>query len=520
MEIKPKFEWRKSIVGPTLVVLAIFVVLNMISRDWFGRMDLTKEKMYTLSESSRSVVQKIDDLMTVRVYFSENLPGEYGNNRRFLQDILEEYAAFSRGNIKPKFFVPSESEDLEQAARTAGIQQLELKVVENDKIEVKRVFMGLVIEYQDEDEVIPFIQKTTALEYEITSKIKKLVDDDNEAIAIAQFTSSNRTNQGIRQFLGERYQIQDIDMTNPIPSGLGVLIMNGVSVSDSLDTNQLQNLKDYITSGGNMLISQGRVDVALNQQIGFFQGTNIQSNIFDFLNEYGVNIEENLVLDKQNGQINIPQRVGPFQSWSPLDYPFFPTVNTFDDSIKIVNGLERVQFNFCSEITIDSLAQNVTPIMFSSNNSATMAGYYNLYPNTKESPAPIFNQLNEGKKILGVIIETITGGQIILLSESDFFTDPVDQTLARVFPKRQKDNYTFVVNSIDFLMGDEELIALRSREITNRPLLSEAEGLDKNAKSRWKWFNIVLPTALVVGFGFFRLRRSKARSRLLEEIYG
>ena len=116
MEIKQKFEWKKSLVGPTVAVLGILVILNLVSRNWFGRMDLTKEKMYTLSESSRTVVDKIDDLMTMQVYFSENLPGEYGNNRRFLQDILEEYAAFSRGNIKPKFFVPSESEDLEQAA--------------------------------------------------------------------------------------------------------------------------------------------------------------------------------------------------------------------------------------------------------------------------------------------------------------------------------------------------------------------------------------------------------------------
>ncbi len=71
MEIKQKFEWRKSLVGPTMAVLVILVILNMVSRNWFGRMDLTKEKMYTLSESSRTVVDKIDDLMTMQVYFSE-----------------------------------------------------------------------------------------------------------------------------------------------------------------------------------------------------------------------------------------------------------------------------------------------------------------------------------------------------------------------------------------------------------------------------------------------------------------
>ena len=110
MEIKQKFEWKKSLVGPAGVVLVILIILNLISRNWFGRIDFTKEKMYTLSESSRSVVEKIEDLMTMKVYFSGNLPGQYGNNRRFLQDILEEYAAFSRGNIRFQFYKPGDNE--------------------------------------------------------------------------------------------------------------------------------------------------------------------------------------------------------------------------------------------------------------------------------------------------------------------------------------------------------------------------------------------------------------------------
>ena len=176
MEIKQKFEWKKSLVGPTVAVLGILVILNLVSRNWFGRMDLTKEKMYTLSESSRTVVDKIDDLMTMQVYFSENLPGQYGNNRRFLQDILEEYAAFSSGNIQFQFHVPADNDELEQEAQRAGIQPVQLQVIENDKMEVKRVFMGMAIVYQDEKEVIPVIQTTTGLEYEITTKIKRLVE--------------------------------------------------------------------------------------------------------------------------------------------------------------------------------------------------------------------------------------------------------------------------------------------------------------------------------------------------------
>ena len=71
------------------------------------------------------------------------------------------------------------------------------------------------------------------------------------------------------------------------------------------------------------------------------------------------------------------------------------------------------------------------------------------------------------------------------------------------------------MNAIDYLLGDQELIALRSREITNRPLIE----LEDNAKTKWKWINILLPTILVIAFGIYRMRREASRSKMLEEIY-
>ena len=304
-------------------------------------------------------------------------------------------------------------------------------------------------------------------------------------------------------------------MSSVVSDDIGVLIVNGVS--DSLSADELRNLRDYINRGGNVLLSQSRVNVALNQQMGFFQGVNIESNIFDLISDFGISIEPNLVLDKQNGQINIPQQVSIFQTWASHDYPFFPTVNSFNMNEAIVSGLEKVQFHFCSEIVIDSMATNVVPIMTSSRNSSVMEGFYNLFPNTNNSPNPMLNNLNQGSKILGVIVDSMMGGQIILLSESNIFADPADQSLARVFAQRQPDNYTFVENSIDYLMGDEELVSLRSREILDRPLSSE---LDDNSRAWWKWFNIIISPLLIIMMGIIRFRNQKKKSDNVRSIYG
>ena len=118
--------------------------------------------MYSLSSSSESVIGKIDDLMTVKVYFSNDLPGDYANNRRYLQDILEEYAAYSDGNIHFEFHRPNDDEKIQEDAQKSGIQPVQLQVIENDNIAVKRVYMGMVFIYEDARESIPIIQKTLA----------------------------------------------------------------------------------------------------------------------------------------------------------------------------------------------------------------------------------------------------------------------------------------------------------------------------------------------------------------------
>ena len=95
------------------------------------------------------------------------------------------------------------------------------------------------------------------------------------------------------------------------------------------------------------------------------------------------------------------------------------------------------------------------------------------------------------------------------------------------------DNMVFLMNAVDYLADDEDLISLRSREVTSRPLdilqLSDEEELaisqddkDKKAdriKKRWKLANLVLPSLLIIGFGFLRIRKEKNQAEVLKQIY-
>ena len=501
------YQNRKTLITYLGIIGAILIIINIVSRNVFFRWDLTENKMYSLSESSKSVVEKIDDRLIMKVYFSDNLPGEYGNNRRYLQDILEEYAAYSSGNIHFEFYRPDNDEQMKEDAQKSGIQPVQLQVIENDNLEVKRVYMGMVFLYEDKREIIPVIQTTTGLEYEITTNIKKLVDINRETIAFAKTENQNNIkNENISQLLRQRYTVNNINLDQEISNDIALILLNGLE--DSLTTDERNNLENFIGRGGNILLAQNRIKTDLATQ----QASPIESDIFTFLDSYGLHIEPNLVLDLNCGKVNVQQNLGFLRIPVPMDYPFLPIIkeNNFNNNIIMVSGLESLRMMFPSELIINDSLFNISTLFTSSDNSTTMQEFFNLNPDPNSNPS--FRQLNENGKKLGAIVEITQEdseglSQIILITDSKFMSDDGGGGAG--------ENHIFIMNAVDYLLGDRELIALRSREITSRPL-KELEDVEK---SRWKWINILLPSILVVCFGFFRLKRENSRAKVLEEIY-
>jgi len=88
---------KKSLKSQTLlkfaILLVILILLNIVSVRFFGRLDVTKNGLFTLSEASKHLMRSLDDRVTVKAYFTDDLPSPYNNNRRLLLDQLNEYKA-------------------------------------------------------------------------------------------------------------------------------------------------------------------------------------------------------------------------------------------------------------------------------------------------------------------------------------------------------------------------------------------------------------------------------------------
>jgi len=506
-----KFNDKKSTLVFSLIILIVIIFINLISRNWFVRFDLTDNKMYSLSSSSKSVVKKIDDIFTIKVYFSSDLPAQYANNKRYLQDILEEYTAYSSGNLRFEFYSPDDDAKLGEDAQKYGIQPVQLQVIENDKVEIKKVYMGLILLYEDQREVIPVIQTSTGLEYDITTKIKSMVDTQKSTVGVVSLDGES-SNQNLVQFLNERYSVRsNLNLSNPIDN-IDVLLFNGVSAA--LDSIQEANLKSFIKNGGDIFFAQNRISVDIQTQ----QAAPIESNIFDILTLYGLTIKENLVLDQSCSQVNVQQQMGPFRMAVPMDYPFLPIIKKFDKDEVTVSGLESLELIFTSEIKSDSVySENLvefTPLLRTSNRSASMSEFYNLNPDPKGNPS--FSQLTEPSKVVGaraIVIDKDNGleSNLTLVSDSRLFKDQGGAS--------SPNNIIFIMNTIDYMLGDSELISLRSREVTERPLLGDADGIDNQTRLTWKIFNMILPTIFILGLGLFIRNRQNHKSHKLSTMY-
>ncbi len=165
-----------------LLYILVIILLNLVGLTQFFRLDLTKNKIYSLSPASKQVARTLSEPLTIKVFFTKDLPAPHNNTQRYLQDLLNEYALSNKKYFKPQFYnVTPETEGMSDAARENremardyGINPVQIQIVEKDEVKFKQAFMGLVLIHGDIIERIPTITSTEGLEYKLTTAIQKL----------------------------------------------------------------------------------------------------------------------------------------------------------------------------------------------------------------------------------------------------------------------------------------------------------------------------------------------------------
>ena len=502
----------------TFLVLGILILINFISIRLFGRLDLTKEKVYTLSDASKKLVGNLDDRITIKAYFTEDLPAPYNNNRRAVLDILDDYKAYSNGNIHFEFINP-EGEKGEQEAQQEGIPPIEVQVVNNDKLEVKRGYLGLVMQYEDKKEVIPVVQNLSSLEYDITSAMVRLTTKVKKKIGYTQGHGEptlDKLNQATES-LTKQYDFMPVDLSkeHSIPDDIDVLLV--IAPTKRFDDTSKYAIDQFLMRGGKIAFLLNKMNASLNSQYRYAQAVDL--GLDDMLEQYGVRVNADLIRDARCANITVSQMQGPFQIQSQVPFPYLPAASDFNRSIPIVKDLQAVVFYFVSSVDTTLAAQkglNAEVMIRSSKRSGRQTGFIMLDPFQRAAPSEFnesgipmavvvqgsFKSFFDGKQPAAVLKQS-PDTRIVVVGDGDFMQD---QFLGN------KGNLLLFENIVDYLADSAGLISIRSKDVAEPPL----EVVSDSTKNVLKYGDLLVPPLLVIAYGLFRWRRRVAMKRSLE----
>ena len=518
----------------SVAIVGILLLVNVVGTNVFGRLDLTRGKQFTLSSATHKTLHALTEPLTVRAYFTADLPAPYATQARYVKDLLNEYYTHGNGNVRFEFIDPASEEtsddkakkkevkqdifgramreqtSIERELETLGIPPVQVRVNQDDKLEVKRAYMGLAILYGDKKEVIPVVSETQGLEYDLTTAIRKVSQAQQTHVAVlgGHQGLDSRTDLGRAMgVLGQIYKVSTVDLSqnaDALSDVDALLVFNPKTAFSDAEKRQIDS---YLVNGGSAAFLLGPVKVDM-QALAFEDN---DADLSDMLGQYGVRIEPGMVLDRECATITVSQQRGYMRVQQPVQYPFMPLPKTLTGTHPVVQGLSQVIFPFMRPLQLDipqGSAVKGEVLVASSADSWVQTPPYNADPLQQWSlGAP------QGKQSLVVSVVgplksaydsaaaapagDVPAARLIVAGSAYPF---VDQFLA-------KSNEALLLNLVDWLVHDDALLAVRSRGLATAQLHEVGD----TQRATLKYLNVVGLPGAFVAFGLVRWRRRESR---------
>lgn len=556
---KKKLKYGVNTTVAAFLVLGILIAVNIVGKFLFTRLDLTDSKEFTVSPATKRILSKLDDVVLAKVYFSDKLPDQLATLERNVNDLLKEFEVYSKGKLKIQFINPDETEDTKNQAIAMGIPQLQMNVLEKDQYQVMNVFMGIGLQSGEKVEALPVIQDLSNFEYDLAAAVVKLTSDKKYVVGVLQGSQERSLTTeltGMNQLLGERYEVRPVDLRGgsaPIPDDVDLLLIPGPK--NATDRTKYE-IDQFLMRGGKAMFL---IDViTMNEQAGL-QAFPARSGLTDLLAFYGVEVDDALVLEHPQYAARAQFSQG-FMSYL-VPYPYWPQAapGLLSETHPITSKLESMILPWTAPLALtvpgDDAAQKLREskgeaepnltlnqdqvegavLIRTTERAWTQSGRYDFNPQSPElrtvpetgQSYPIavalsgtFKSFYAGKPIpappgegedpaaapvSGTTIEQSAPTQVLVVGTSLFI---VDQFL-RMYPE----NSLFVQNATDWMTLGDDLIAIRSRGATARPLKEMSAG----ARDAIRWTNTLGVPILLILLGFVWNRaRKQARKRLVE----
>jgi len=502
---------RKKVITTILLIAGILILVNFFATRFFLRLDFTKGHEYSLSKATKNILQTLEEPITVTAYFSEDLPPDIGKVKKDFKDLLIEYDNYSGGKVVYQFINPNKDQETEMEAQQAGIQPVMINVRERDQMKQQRAYLGAIIQYAGKKEIIPLVQPGSAMEYALSTNIKKLSLKEKAKIAFLQGNGepSLADVQQLNQQLSVMYDIQTVNLTDTtqIPDNYKTLIV--IAPTDTVNPKYFTQLDNFTANGGRILLALNRVKGDLSTATG----SSIYTGFETWLNQKGIDIRDEFVIDANAGNVMVRQQNGMFVMNTPVKFPYLPIITKFADH-PITMGIESVILPFASPIKISLADSNLHSVNLAVTSDKTgfekTPVYFDVMKqwtrnDFSSSPLPV------AVAVEGKLNNTYT--KMVVFGDGDFVVNGSGQNAQRL----QNDNINLIANAIDWLSDDTGLIDLRTKGVSSYPIDPD---LEDATKTFLKYLNFLLPIILIIGFGIVRYQfRRKLRNKWMNESY-
>ena len=515
--------YRRLRIG-TAALAAVVVVVNLLGGNIRGRLDLTSGGLYTLSDGTRAILGELDDIVTLKLVVSDELPTELVPSLRDVRDLVSDLRRAARGQLIVENLNPDDDEDVAAEARALGVTQNEFNILRDDEFEVRRGWFGLALLYADEREVIPYIARTDDLEFRILSSISSMTTEVKPRVTfLTGFGAESATTYpSLRQGLVDRYEIGRADLSGDTipeldPDTLDIIVLAGPD--QTMSDESIQRVRSYVEGGGAALLLLDNNQVSPQSPITSPVSTGLEG----FLEENGIRMDAGMAMDYSSNSTISMGRQGIFNLVRP--YPLWPIAFKGDDH-PTTRDLSNLTVGWATAITVTDSAA-VRRLWVTSEAGYVQPSGGMIMPEALPEPDPDDLRTVTLAVALDARVAEDGGaedggaedggaedgeaedgeaakiGRMIVVGDVDF--------LQEQFIRSNPQNLIFAANAIDWLAQDEALIGIRSKTRTP-PAMSFTSDFQKTAL---KWGNLVGVPLLFVLAGTVRVtgRRRRAEAR-------
>ena len=294
-------QYRNLQLG-TLGLIVFSVLIGWSGNSIGGRVDLTEDKLFTMSPATADILSGLDDILTVELFESKEPPVQVALTARDVGDFLEDFTASSDGRVKLVKRFPEDDEDEARKAQLAGVPPVQFNVQSQGELQIKTGYLGLAMTYIDQREVVPFITGFDGFEYRLASLAEQDAARTEEDHRVPHRSRRERPLRGLPilgRLLSDSYDVTELDgAEEPVVdfSAIDVLIIGGPT--RSIPDETVAALREYLNNGGKAMLL---VDSVVIDQQRFAAMPNRNSFAY-FAEEFGVSVENDLIFDLQSNE--------------------------------------------------------------------------------------------------------------------------------------------------------------------------------------------------------------------------